>query len=225
MKTLCRSSILFAVLAVAVIFVVSCAEDNSAVPANGNGQNGGTNGAGEGGIVVTSLTANRGQQGVVIPVLMTNDFPLRGIVLPLRMRQIDDGAFITSLKLSFGDRLPLGGVLSDIKFSNQYYSEDGHCKGRSAGGFATIATNDTLAHDISSSSVGILFSRHRLVGDNLAPGTDKTGSFLLTADMTNTAGRFEIDTTCVNPSNHLMLTSPANEGVIPSFTKGMVTIQ
>lgn len=201
------------------LFVTSCAKDKQAATDEGGG-----NGGGSGTVVVASISATAGQQGLVIPVRLTNDFPLRGIVMPLALRSVDAGAFVTSLKLSFGDRLPIDGVLSDIKFTNQLYSEDGACKDNKPGGFGTIATNDTLAHAISGSPVGALFSRQRLIGDNLPSGADNTGSFLMTVDVTSAAGRFEIDTTCVNPSNHLLLVKPDVSAIIPSFTKGTITI-
>jgi len=199
------------------MFVVSCAENNensTAVPDTGTGT-----------IVVSSLTVSSGQEGVVIPIKMTNDTPLRGIVMPLQVRQLDAGAFITSLKLSFGDRLPADGLLNDVQFSNQYFAEDGECKSNKPGGYGTIASTDTLMHDVPGSPVGILFSRQRLVKDDLPNGTDNTGSFIMTVNITGTPGRFEIDTTCANPSNHLLLVKPDNAALIPSFTKGTITIQ
>lgn len=214
MRTPTRPSLLCAAFCVAIVFVVSCAEDKSIVPSSGAGS-----------IVVSSMNVERGQQGVVIPVMMTNDVDLRGIVMPLMIRQIDAGAFVTSLKLSFGDRLPVDGLLKDIKFTNQYFSMDGACKDGTPGGFGTIAASDTLAHNVPGSPVGVLFSRQRLIADNLPIGADQTGSFLMTVDVATTAGRFEIDTTCVNPSNHLLFVKPDVTSLIPSFSKGEITIK
>jgi hypothetical protein len=204
-----------------MIFVVSCAEDKPAEP-----DNGGNGGNGEGNaVVVSSITVARGEQGVIIPVRLTNDVALRGVVLPLELRPIDAGAYVTSLKLSFGDRLPPDGVLGDLKFTNQSISEDGNCKSGQPGGFGTIFANDTLPHALDGPPVGLLFSRHRFIGADLPPGTDNTGSFLLTVDVSNIAGKFEIDSTCINPSNNLLLVDPDLKGIVPTFTKGTITIE
>ena len=202
------------------VCIAGCADDTPIETDNDDGD-GGDGSA----IVVSSVSATRGQQGVTIPVLMTNDIAVRGILLPLVLRSIDAGAYVTSLKLTFGDRLPPDGLLSDVKFTNQYGSEDGTCKTNQPGGFGTISFRDTLAHAVGGSPVGVFFTRQRIIADDLPPGTDNTGSFLLTVDVTNVAGRFEIDSTCTNPSNHLLFVTPEIKGVVPSFTKGTITIE
>jgi len=206
------------ILLVLTICVAGCAEDTSTQ--TNNGGDGGSNA-----VVVSSVSATRGQQGVIIPVLLTNDFALRGVLVPLVLRQIDPGAYVTSLKLTFGDRLPPDGLLRDVAFTNQYSSDDGTCKSGQPGGFGTISSRDTLAHAVVGPPLGVLFSRNRIVASDLPPGTDNTGSFLLTVDVTNVAGRFEVNSTCVNPSNHLLFISPEIQGVVPSFTKGTITIE
>lgn len=231
MKILNRHVVLCAALCAATLFIAGCARSNenngaaktseTAKSVENHSSVRGTGGA----VVVASLTAERGQQGVVIPVKMTNDIDVRGVVLPLQIHHIDTGAFITGLKLSYGDRLPAEGTLSDVQFTNQYLTADGNCMEGQQGGYATIASQDTLMHDIAVSPVGVLFSRQRIVADDLPAGADATGSFVITVNLTNTPGRFEIDTTCTDPSNHLMFVKPDNIGTIPVFTKGTITIK
>lgn len=223
MRTTLRSFLLYVAICAVTLFVVSCADENSATPSGGDDGNGEPTGTES--VVVASLTVERGRQGAVIPVKITNDIDLRGVVMPLIIRQVDAGAFITSLKLTFGERLPADGLLKDIQFTNQYLNQDGTCKDGKPGGFGTIASYDTTAHDVPGSPVGILFSRQRLLGDDLPAGADATGSFLMTVNATSTAGRFEVDTTCVNPSNHLLFVKSNATGLVPSFTKGTITIQ
>jgi len=193
-----------------------CAEDKPIEPGNGSDSNS---------VIVTSTTAAPGEQGVTIPVLLTNDASLRGVIVPLVLRQIDPGAFVTSLKLSFGDRMPANGALADVRFTNRYDAEDGTCKSNQTGGFATIAFSDTLTHPVNVAPIAVMFARNRIAGQDLAPGADNSGSFILTVDVSNTTGSFEIDSTCANPSNHLLYVTTSTTAIIPTFTKGTITIE
>lgn len=193
-----------------------CAKDNSTTP--GNGDNGNS-------VVVTSVSAARGEAGVMIPVRLTNDVSLRAAVVPLALRQAGSDAFVTSLKLSFGDRLQPWGALGEVRFTNHYYNEDGTCKSNQAGGFGTIALNDTLAHPIGGAPVGLLFFLTKVLGAELPPGADDAGSLILTVNVNDASGTFEIDSTCANPANHLMFISASNAAIVPAFTKGTVTIE
>ena len=193
-----------------------CAEDTPIEPGNGSDANS---------VVVTSMTAVPGEQGVTIPVLLTNDAALRGVIVPLVLRQADPGAFVTSLKLTFGDRMPANGALGDVRFTNRYDAEDGACKSNRTGGFSTIAFNDTLPHAVIQAPVAVLFARNRIAGQDLAPGRDNSGSFILTVNVSTTAGAFEIDSTCANPANHLLYITTNTVGIIPAFTKGTITIK
>jgi len=176
-------------------------------------------------VVIQDQNVAKGATGVIIPVLLSNDDNLKSVICPLVFREQTPGAFITSVALDFGDRLPVGGPLSEIGFRNQYADEDGICHDGEAGGFGTITLATGGPGAVGASPEGVLFVRQKLFSAALAPGSDATGSFLLTVDVTNVDGTFEIDTTCANPSNHLLfIEDVTNIPHIPEFTKGIITV-
>lgn len=178
-------------------------------------------------VVVESKAVNVGETNVTVGVKITNDAPLGSLVAPLAIRELSPGAFISSLKVSFGDRLPAtGGPLIEIPITNQYATNDGTCKATGPSGFGTLTNGDTLIHPVTGSPHGILCSRTKVFSSALAPGSDNTGSIILTFDVSSTPGAFEIDTTCTDPSNHLLFVEDIwpPRPIVPSFTKGVVTI-
>jgi len=178
-------------------------------------------------IVIPSGNLGPGQAGVQIPALLTNDVTIRTVVAPFVVRTVSGGAFITSLKIAYADRLPTGSgqPLSDLIINNIFLNEDGTCKGGQPGGFGTIAFSDTMPHAIATSPVGLLASRVRIFGATLPPGTDATGSIVLTVDVNSNQGYFEVDSTCANPANHLLFIDASNNNSFaPDFTKGLFAI-
>jgi len=107
---------------------------------------------------VESKTVNKGQTGVTIGIKVTNDVDLNGIVVPLILRSVTPGAFVTAMQLTYGERLPLtpGSPIVEIKLRNQYATENGTCKGGNPGGFFTIAFNDGNSHPVGASPAGAL---------------------------------------------------------------------
>ena len=180
-------------------------------------------------VTIDSKTVCQGVKGVTVAVRLVNDKELRHVVVPLEIRSVSGGAFITSLRMSWGDRLPRGrkAPLGENAFANQFHLRDCICAKDSVPGYGTISFSDTLSHAVSASPVGGLFSRFRMMGENLKPGADSTGSLLLTIDVGEKAGVIEIDTACVCPSHTLMFvdTSPTPEAVYPIFTKGKITVE
>lgn len=172
--------------------------------------------------VITSTT------GVVIPIRIVNDTALQGIVTPLVIRNTSGGAFVTSVKGSFADRLPPGGPISDVTFVNHYPTENGNCKAGQSGGFgASSVVADTNAQAVSGPPYAILFSRFSTTSPRLAAGADVTGSLVLTVDINDQDGTFEIDTTCIDPTNHLYWVEDGpfiKNGIPATFTKGVVTV-
>jgi hypothetical protein len=174
-------------------------------------------------VVQAPSSASRGT--VEIPVFLTNDVALRAVVVPLIIRSISGEPFLDTLKLSFRDRLPPDGPLSDLSFANRYDEEDGGCKRfdpedtlPAPGGFETVAVpNDTTPNPVHVMPVGVMFSRLRILGAALPVGADTAGSLLLTMHVNVGAadqpGLLEIDTTCVgglSALNHHLLLSDLN---------------
>jgi hypothetical protein len=180
-------------------------------------------------VVVTSKTVATGATGVAIPVLLSNDVALRSITVPLVIREQTAGSFITSLTMGYAERLPIPGPLDDIVFLNHYADEDGTCKNGYPGGFGTITH---AASGISAgpyavttgSPEGVLFARARIVTGDLPVGSDASGSIVLTVDVTSVDGIFEVDTTCTDPVNHLLWARTDNVAIVPTFTKGVITV-
>lgn len=182
----------------------------------------------ENSVTIPSIETLTNTPGVVIPIRMVNDTALQGIVTPLVIRNTSGGAFITSVKGSFGDRLPPDGPLSDIVFVNHYQTEDGNCKSDQPGGFgAPTVLADTTAQPVPGPPYALLFSRFSTTSPRLTAGADVTGSFILTMDIGDQDGTFEIDTTCVDPTNHQYWVESGpfiKNGIPATFTKGVVTV-
>lgn len=180
-------------------------------------------------LVVESKTVNKGQAGVVIAVRLTNDVPLRSLVIPLILREVTGGAFVTALQPLYGERLPTasGSPLADISIRNQYADENGSCKAGHPGGMGALTFNDGASHPVAAAPEGVMFVRSKIIGANLPAGIDTVGSMSLLVDVTTTQGVFEIDTTCTNPANHILLVRdnpPTNTSYVPDFTKGIINV-
>jgi hypothetical protein len=158
-----------------------------------------------------------------VGLAITNDAPLRNIVIPLVIRELDPGAFITALSLQRtpGGRLALP-ILGGINVMNMYANEDGvKCKIDRPGGLKTISPVNGISPDGAMFSLGRLFPSDPL----LPPGADPiTGSLQMLMTVNNTVGRFEVDTTCCDPGCHLLFVQDPTAGIIPQFTKGIITI-
>jgi hypothetical protein len=180
-------------------------------------------------VTVDSKTVCTGQKDVTVKVKLVNDRELRHITIPLEVRSVKGGAYVSALRLSWGDRMPVGREepLGENPFTNQYYVRDCPCGKNKVQGYATIAHADTLKHEIESSPTGILFSRFRMMGKNLLPGADETGSIVMTFDIGSKPGVFEIDTTCICPSHNLMFVESALGPlpIYPKFDKGVITVE
>lgn len=177
-------------------------------------------------IAVTSMWVASGETGVVVPILMSNDVTISSVVVPLVLREITVGSYVAnSLTMTFADRLPSGGPLSFIRTTNWYTTEDGNCKSGQPGGFGTLTETDGSFAGPFVSPQAVEFSALSLgpIGA-LPPGSDVTGSMVLTFDVTATPGDFEIDTTCVDPAGHLAFVQVPTANVVPNFLKGTISI-
>jgi hypothetical protein len=174
-------------------------------------------------VVVESKAVAVSASGVTIRIRITNDIALSGLVVPLVLREVTPGAFISSMQMSFGDRLPLPGPPLSTAFRGHFANNDGTC---APGGFGTVSFSDGANHPVVASPEGAEFFRvwTGAASDTLAAGADPSGSLFLTVTVTGTLGSFEIDTTCMNPSNHLEFVDKLLNNIFPSFTKGVITI-
>jgi hypothetical protein len=174
-------------------------------------------------VTVDSRTAYAGHEGSQIHIRVNNDFPLAGIELPFIIREVTPGAFVTSMQLTFGDRLTLpGGPLRGVRSTWQIADTTGIC------GFDGEAWDpdyiDTLPHPVLGAPMAVFFARAKTFDEDLPPGQDNSGSFILTAEIGDTPGQFEIDTTCILFS-HFAYIIPSGQNFVPDFVKGTITIQ
>ncbi len=173
-------------------------------------------------LVVESKNAVGGATGVRIGISISNDVALEGLLVPLVAREITPGSFITSATMLVEDRLQAAGL--EIHQFNQYANADGSCPN----GFGTVTASDiNIPHAVAASPEGFVFYNQVLSNKNLAPGSDVSGSLVLLVDVTAVEGTFEIDTTCIGPNGHLLFlqNDPGTDTpIIPSFTKGIITI-
>jgi len=174
-------------------------------------------------VVVESRTLATNAVDCPIHISFSNDAELQGVVVPLVVREVTAGTFVSSLRLSWDDRLHAGGPLADILYTQIFSDPLGTCR---AGGFAQpYASNDTLKHAVGASPEGLRFVAIKIFGPYLAPGSDVTGSMVLSVDVTGPAGTFEIDTTCIDPASHLDFVLATSQAITPSFTKGVITTE
>jgi len=166
---------------------------------------------------------------VTVPVRISNSQSIRSVTVPLIIRQGSGNASVQFVKLSWGDRLPVapGAPLSSIVINNLFIPpESGTHLFNCIDGFGQFpAYTDTSFNPITVLPVGALFNRHRIFDPDLAPGTDPTGSLLLTLTVGQEEGCIEIDTTCIEPSNHLNYTAGSpSYTIIPTFQSGEVCV-
>jgi hypothetical protein len=174
---------------------------------------------------VESKTVKPGARNVVIGVRVTNDRPLIALVVPLKIREVTPGAFITRLALSWGGRLD--SALNDGGAIAQFDTEDYNCHGGGRGFKHIVTKTRNSPQSVNSSPAAVLFARVGINSPPLSIGSDREPSMRMTVDVTDTPGTFEVDTTCTAPANHLVFAPASDTGIInivPTFVKGTITI-
>jgi hypothetical protein len=171
-------------------------------------------------VTVSSVDVGRGGS-VNIGILIENDVPVAGVIVPLVVKDVDGTASAKALALRFGGRLST--ALSELRYTNQYPIADGTCR---EGGFRTIGHSDGDLHPVQAMPEGAYFAAHRTLSDVLWPGKDdpEAPSLIITVSAGTELGQFEIDTTCTDPTNHLLFITPDVQGILPEFVKGTVTV-
>ncbi len=176
-----KSRLLFTIIAVMAISSVTLAADR---------------------VTIESKTVDMGATGVQIGVFLENDQDLKSIGIPLILRELNPGAFITSMTLDYsvsGSRLT-DAMLTEVKIRNHYAEEDGNCKSNQPGGLGTIAHSDGGPHPVVSSPEGTKLGRQKIFSPPLPAGVDVIPSMMVTVDVASVVGSFEIDTTCCDPA-------------------------
>ncbi len=186
-------------------------------------------------VAVESMTVQGGTAGVRLGIFLSNADSISYIILPLVIRSASGTASITGLALKAPSGSRLTGKLDAVALLNGYFFEDpeGCIKGTTkwAGLNPISFTGDTLSHAVAALPAGCLFVRGMIAPDHsklLPPGTDGAiPLFAIGMDIGSGTGTLEIDTSCANPSNHVVysvgIASPPPK-VVPAFTKGVITV-
>lgn len=176
-------------------------------------------------VLVESKQVACGDSAIAVGIYVTNDFPLGALVLPLEIRSVEGTAFVSSpVALTTNGRLDT----SLVSFVTIGYFPDKDAQTGTCDGYATPADSlDYVSPD------GILYAGISNGDSLLWPGsdgepTDGTPSLILTFNVEDANGTFEIDTTCTYPGNHLLFVDGSvienMEAVTPQFTKGIITV-
>ncbi len=191
-------------------------------------------------VTVESKHVALGATGVQVGVFVENDVPMTAMVLPLELREVSAGSYVTtafSFLVNAAGRVnnsPLGAAdpgggwpmasITSKKFAAVSLPP---CSGPVSNSFLTgVAQIDFVSPDavfyaaVSTGDPGI--------GEDITldPGTDPpaTPSFRFTFNVTNIDGIFEIDSCCIKPANHISYVDE-NTNLIPAlFTKGVITV-
>ncbi len=189
-------------------------------------------------LIVESVTIQPGATGTV-GLYLTNDQPLSGINIPLIIRSVDVGSYMTHMTPAFNGSSRLNHYL-DGEFDDTVYvkpiintypyytpvASNGRYGWQPPRLLNPPAPPDYISPD------GLLFARFRILPENDLPaGSDGVPGYgipMITVEFTvnDTPGRFEIDTCFTEPSHHLVfiLSGVRASAVSPDFTKGIVTI-
>ena len=172
-------------------------------------------------ISVESKGVVTGATGITLGVFVENDVSLMAMVLPLEIRAVDAGSFIAdTLTLIVQGRVAASGLMDlDTLTFRPTPEAVNSCSGPISSTYATVAPVDFVTPD------ALMWMGLKTSSASLAPGSDGvTPSFLLFFDVTHSPGAFEIDSCCTMPANHLVFIDDLINEIVPSFTKGVITI-
>lgn len=200
-----------------------CSTDHcSSLPANLTG----------GSVTIESKTVPANAQNAQVGIYFQNDASLGGMILPLEIRSVTPGSFISG-DIEFkkqGRLLQSWGTIGVWPLEYYYPATlpSIACSGPLSG---TYDSNEVLQPPMTFvSPSGFLWGTLACDANCLPPGDDGlpgigNPSLILSFGVTGVPGTFEIDTCCVAPGNHLSMIDCDGDSVFsPSFTKGVVTI-
>jgi len=183
----------------------------------------------ENALLVESKTVGMGESGTV-GVYLSNDEPLRGFCILLVVREVTPGLYPTALSARYTPSARLDGFITGVQRLSIYDQEDGACKNGQPGGFGTVTivgsgTFEPVVHPSPDNPDGFNFSRIRIVDPALPPGSDGVvPSIALAFTAPMASGMFEIDSTCRDPSCHLLFAQYPTGAILPVFTKGVIKV-
>jgi hypothetical protein len=183
-----------------------------------------------GSVVVESRTFVRNQPACSIGVFIQNPVSLTALVIPLELRTTSGGTFVAgTLNATFfaaqqGQRVAASDLGSSALAATRVFDSPAgvnSCSGPTSETWAISNSGFT-----ASSPDGVYFGSSGASG--LSAGSDpparENASLLFVFNVNGNVGTFEIDTCCCLPANHLCFVDFGNNPLLPSFTKGVVTI-
>lgn len=153
-----------------------------------------------------------------VGIYLENNVDLGTVVIPLVIRQLE--TYPVTLEGEYVAGARLDGHLTFIRYLRYYDHEDGICKESQTGGFGTVSGGGTVSSVVvpsPSSPDALAFVRTQGFSLWLPAGSDGVPpdgvpslriKFTCPSDVVS-GQRFLIDTTCTNPSGHLLFTMTA----------------
>jgi hypothetical protein len=197
-------------------------------------------------VVVESKVFAPGQTACSVGVFLTNDVGWTGFVMPLEIRTVQGGAYLASGGFSrdHANRLassPLGNAGCDARgcwpsggiTRRTFAVPDNTGAGCSRPADPTTSWNTGAAlPDISPDAIihSCVSKGDPNIGEinTLGPGSDPPGtafaSYRIIFNVNSNPGYFEIDTTCIRPSGHLLAIDVFTVSIVLAFTKGIISI-
>jgi hypothetical protein len=185
-----------------------------------------------GSVIIESKTVPANAQNAEIGIYLQNGADLGGLLLPLEIRSVTPGSFISG-DIEFmknGRMLQHWGAIGvwPLEYYYPTTTPSNTCSGPLS---STYDSNEVLQPPASfTSPAGFLWGTLACGANCLPPGDDGppgTGnpSLIVSFGVTGVPGSFEIDTCCIAPGNHLSMIDCDGDSVFsPTFTKGVVTI-
>ncbi len=180
-------------------------------------------------VIVESKTVHALAQDIPIRIRIINEDPVDFLTLPLEMRSVSSGAFVTKVRLGYTERLH-SGVLTASSTLRRYdtlsFAPGNACNNVHPDSVWAVSQDASAPGAVASSPEGLLFLRAACgptCGDELQPGYDVDGSLVIYANVGVLTGTFEIDTTCTAEGFRPTFFSNSQPQPV-SFTKGTITV-
>lgn len=190
-------------------------------------------------VFVESKSVLPSATGVTAGVFLSNDNGAAGLVVPLEVRTLSGGAYITGV---FNNTIPATGRLHTSALGTgaacsgtpgsvtlrKYATPAGACSGPTSSSFQTpVANVDFVSPD--GSLLAAVSQGDEGIGDcvEMPPGSDTPGlpSYLLTFNVLANQGQFIIDTCCITPANHVSYVDKVSTLYPMAFTAGIITVE
>jgi len=177
-------------------------------------------------LIVESRSVSVGATDVDVRLRFVNSLLATNLAFPLEVRSLSPGYLPTTACMTFDERML--NHLTGIQGAAQFPQKNGVCGESGEAAYWTPVSRDagdTVA--ITGTTWGLLFVAIAMtIEQRLPPGADSLGSFIISFGLPDSAGAFEIDSTCTAPNNHVQYISLEGEYAEQdvAFVPGVVTV-